>query len=334
MAAYAAFMLLDRFQPIAVAVFLGLVVTALLRPVADRLTRVMPRGLAVLGAYLMILVVVAGLLTGLGFLVAHQEPVVAAQFDSGIGRLEHFLEAAPFHVRPGALTGLQHKIGSFVSAHRSSLLQSALSGATQVVEILTVAALGLFCSVFFVSSGERMWAFCRDQLPVGRREGFQLGGQAAWRTLSGYIRGIILVAVINAVLVGIALFALRVPLAVPLAVLEFVAAFVPFIGSPVALAVASAVALATRGPATAIIVLALIVVLGQIEGHLLQPLIMGWAVRLHPVVVAVSVIAGSIALGIVGAVLAVPAVSVVWSVTQALRQRAAPTGGKSSRGIT
>ncbi|WP_236653642.1 AI-2E family transporter [Streptacidiphilus melanogenes] len=325
-------MLLARFQPVVIAVFLGLVVAALLRPLADRMSRVMPRALAVACAYVLAVLFIAAVLSATGLLVAHEAPRVAAQFDTGIGRVERWLEGAPFHVRPRALTGLQQKVTAFISAHRSTLLQSAVSGATQAVEILTVAALGLFCSVFFVYSGERMWDFCREQLPPGRRDGWQRGGLAAWHTLSGYIRGIILVAAINAVLVGVALFVLRVPLAAPLAMLEFVAAFVPLIGSPVALAVASAVALATRGPITAVIVLGLIVVIGEIEGHLLQPLIMSWAVRLHPVVVAVSVIAGAIALGIIGAVLAVPAVSVVWAVTQALRTPApADRSGRSGQ---
>lgn len=128
-----------------------------------------------------------------------------------------------------------------------------------------------------------------------------------------------IVAATNAALVGIALFALQVPLALPLTLLEFFASFVPLIGSPVAMVVASVVALAARGPVTAIIVLLLIVVIGQIEGHVLHPLVMSWAVSLHPVVVAVSVLAGGIAAGVVGAVVAVPAVSVIWAVISELR---------------
>ncbi|PZH14569.1 AI-2E family transporter, partial [Streptomyces sp. NTH33] len=128
-----------------------------------------------------------------------------------------------------------------------------------------------------------------------------------------------IVAATNAVLVGAALLVLRVPLALPLMLLEFFATFVPLVGSPVALGVATVVALAGRGPLIALAVLALIVVIGQIEGHLLHPLVMSWAVRLHPLVVAVSVIAGSIVGGILGAVVAVPFVSVVWAVLRALR---------------
>ncbi|WP_370115459.1 AI-2E family transporter [Streptacidiphilus sp. MAP12-33] len=318
--AYVAFRLVARFQPVAIAVFLGLVVAAVLRPVAKRLQRVLPRSLAVVCAYLLCLLLVAGGFAVTGLLAAGESGHVTAQFDTGIERVKVWLEGAPFHVRPSALTDLQHKVSSFVSAHRSTLIQNALSGASQVVEALTVAALGLFCSVFFVHSGERMWAWTRDQLPEGGRERWDAAGRAAWRAFAGYIRGIILVAATNAILVGIALFLLRVPFAVPLAVLEFLAAFVPLIGSPFALAVASVVALAARGPVTALIVLALIVVIGQIEGHLLHPLIMSWAVSLHPVVVAISVITGTIALGFVGAVVAVPAVSVAWAVIQSVRR--------------
>jgi predicted PurR-regulated permease PerM len=323
--AYVLFRVLAKFQPVAIAIFLGLVIAALLRPLADRLNRVVARPWAVVLSYVLCVLLIAGAFALTGFLVAGESGHVTTQFDSGIHRLEVWLEGPPFHVRPGALSGLQHKVTSFISAHRTTLIQSALSGATQVVEALTVAALGLFCSVFFVHSGERMWSWMRDQLPEGGRSSWDRAGRAAWRAFAGYIRGIILVAGTNAILVGIALFVLRVPFAVPLAVLEFLAAFVPLIGSPFALAVASVVALAARGPVTALIVLALIVIIGQIEGHLLHPLIMSWAVRLHPMVVAISVIVGTIALGFVGAVVAVPFVSVVWAVIQAVREPPAPT---------
>ncbi|MDX6331972.1 MAG: hypothetical protein QOI83_4355, partial [Streptomycetaceae bacterium] len=163
-----------------------------------------------------------------------------------------------------------------------------------------------------------------DQLPETARPPWDRASRAAWHTFAGYTRGIIIVAASNAVLVGIALLLLRVPLALPLTLLVFFATFIPLIGSPIALAVATVVALAGRGPVIAAVVLVLIVVVGQFEGHVLHPLVMSWAVRLHPVVVAISVIAGSIVAGVIGAVVAVPVVSVAWSVTRALR--AGPPG--------
>ncbi|MFB7037381.1 MULTISPECIES: AI-2E family transporter [unclassified Streptomyces] len=327
---YALFALLGRFHEIGVAVFLGLVVTALLRPVANVVARGLPRSAAVALTLLGGIALVLGVLALVGEAVADQRTTLVREFRDGVGRIERWLERPPFRLDPGALSDVQERIGQFLSSHRSTLVSDAVSGAHHVVAVLTTLALALFSSVFFLHSGDRQWAWFREQLPASLRGRAEIGGRAAWRTFTGYTHGIVLVAATNAVLVGIALWLLGVPLAVPLALLEFVAAFVPLIGSPVALAVAAVVALAAKGPFVAAIVIALIVVIGQIEGHLLHPLVMSWAVRLHPLVVAVSVVAGSIAAGIVGAVVAVPLVSVVWSVITALREaRAAErlTGG-------
>ena len=139
----------------------------------------------------------------------------------------------------------------------------------------------MFCSVFFLSSGSRIWTWLLGQAGgTGRR--VDGAARAGWATFAGYTRGIVIIAATNAVLVFVALLILRVPLAFPLAVLTFFAAFIPLIGSPIALFVATLVALAARGPLIALLVLALIVVIGQIEGHLLHPLVMSRAVNLHP----------------------------------------------------
>ncbi|MFI8521938.1 AI-2E family transporter [Streptomyces sp. NPDC085481] len=317
---YALFAVLGRFHEIGVAVFLGLVITALLRPVANLAARGIPRSLAVTITMLGSIALVLGVLALVGEAVAGERTTLVREFREGVDRIERWLEEPPFRVNPEALSDLQAKITQFLSDHRSTLVSDAVSGAHHLVAVLTTLALALFTAVFFIHSGDRQWAWFQEQLPRSVRGRVETGGRAAWRTFTGYTHGIVLVAATNAVLVGLALWLLGVPLAVPLALLEFAAAFVPLIGSPVALAVAAVVALASKGPLVAAIVVGLIVVIGQIEGHLLHPLVMSWAVRLHPLVVAISVIAGSIAAGIVGAVVAVPLVSVVWSVYTALRK--------------
>ncbi|MEU5984063.1 AI-2E family transporter [Streptomyces sp. NPDC047434] len=327
---YSLFALLGRFHEIGVAVFLGLVATALLRPVADLLDRWLPRPLAVTVTVLGSIVVVLGVLALVGEAVEGERTTLVREFRSGVDRIEDWLERPPFRLNPDALTDVQSRIGRFLSSHRSTLMSDALSGAHRLVEVLTTLALALFTAVFFINSGDRQWAWLQEQLPTSVRGRTEIGGRAAWRTFTGYTHGIVLVAAVNATLVGLALWLLGVPLAIPLALLEFMAAFVPLIGSPVALAVAAVVALAAKGPLVAGIVVALIVVIGQIEGHLLHPLVMSWAVRLHPLVVAISVIAGSIAAGIVGAVVAVPLVSVIWSVRTALRDAREPAGAPES----
>ncbi|WP_328484030.1 AI-2E family transporter [Streptomyces sp. NBC_00377] len=313
------FSVLGQFHRIAVAVFLGLVITAVLRPVAGLLARFVPRPLAVATALIGGIALVLGVLVLVGETAADQRSGLEKEFVAGIDRIERQLEEPPFRLPPNAFDDLQARIGDLVSSHRSTLISTALSGASRLVEVLTVLALALFCAVFFTHSGDRQWQWLCDQFPERARRRLTVTGKAAWRTFTGYTHGILLVAATNAVLVGIALYALGVPLAVPLALLEFLAAFIPLIGSPIALAVASVVALASKGPFIALLVVALIVVIGQIEGHLLHPLVMSWAVRLHPVVVALAVVGGAVAAGVIGAVVAVPLVAVAWSVRQTLR---------------
>ncbi|GAA1331774.1 AI-2E family transporter [Streptomyces sanglieri] len=319
-AVYAAFSVLGQFHEVAVAVFLGLVGTAILRPVADLLARAMPRPLAVAVALIGSIVLVLGILTLVGEAVAGESAGLEREFGEGLRRIERWLEGPPFRLDPKALDDLQSRTGQFLSSHRSALISTALSGVGRVVEVVTVFVLALFCSVFFIHSGDHLWSWFSDQLPQTARVRVTIAGRAAWRTFTGYTRGIVLVAATNAILVGLALFALGVPLALPLALLEFFAAFVPLVGSPIALAVAAVVALASKGVLVAGIIVALIVIIGQIEGHLLHPLVLSWAVRLHPVVVALAVIGGAITAGVLGAVVAVPLVSVAWSVYQTLRQ--------------
>ncbi|MEV5787523.1 AI-2E family transporter [Streptomyces sp. NPDC048448] len=323
-AAYACFKILGRLQLVAVALFLALVVTSVLRPAANLLARWLPRGLATAVSLVGSVVVVLGLLALVGGLVAGESGRLGEEFAGGAGRIERWLEGSPFHVDHAALANLQDKATAYLSQHRSALLSSALSGAGRVLEVLAGGVLALFCSLFFIHSGERFWHWFQALLPERARDPWDRAGRAAWRTFAGYTRGIIIVAATNAVVVGIALFLLGVPLALPLMLLEFFAAFVPLVGSPVALAVATVVALASRGPVVALVVLALIVVVGQLEGHVLHPLVLSWAVRLHPVVVALSVIAGGVLAGVIGAVVAVPMVSVAWSVFGALRAPPAP----------
>ncbi|MEU6868292.1 AI-2E family transporter [Streptomyces sp. NPDC046876] len=318
---YTVFMVLGRFHEVGVAVFVGLVVSALLRPVADLLDRWLPRPLAVAAALIGSIVLLLGALAFVGETVAAEWDSLVAEFRQGLDRLQPLVERAPL-LDPHALTGLRDRVGAYLSSHRADLVNTAVTGAGQVVRALTVLALALFCSVFFIASGDRQWTWVCAQFPRSVQPRLAVAGRAAWRTFTGYTRGIVLVAATNALLVGIALYALGVPLAVPLALLEFFAAFIPLIGSPVALAVAVIVALAAKGPLVAGLVIVLIVVIGQIEGHVLHPLLMSWAVQLHPVVVALSVVAGAIAAGVLGAVVAVPLVSVVWSVRQSLRRTA------------
>jgi putative heme transporter len=322
---YLAFRVLLRFELVFIALFLALILTSLLHPPVRLLSRVLPRPLALLATALGSLALLAGLVWLVADDVSDESSSLASEFRGGLDRIKTWLEGAPFHVKANTLTNLQSKLTGWVSDHRSTLINQALSEAGRIVDIVTVLALAVFCAIFFTSSGERMWQWFQRQLPPTSRGVWSRCGHAAWHSFAGYTRGTILVAGANAIMVGIALAVLRVPLVLPLTLLEFVASFIPLIGSPIAMAVATVVALASRGVTTAIVVLVLIVVIGQIEGHVLQPFVMGWSVRLHPVAVAVCVIAGTTLAGLVGAVVAVPLASIGWAVWRALHEGREPT---------
>jgi predicted PurR-regulated permease PerM len=313
-----------RFELVFIALFIALILTSLLWPPVRVLSRALPRPLALLVTALGSLT----LLSALGWLVADsvagESRSLAGEFRGGVDRIRRWLQGAPFHVSPHALENLQSKLTTWLSEHRSTLINQAVSEASRVVDLVTVLALSVFCALFFTASGDRMWTWFQQQLPRRSRATWSLCGRTAWHTFAGYTRGIVLVAAANAAMVGIALEVLRVPLVLPLTLLEFVASFIPLVGSPIAMAVATVVALAGRGVTTAAIVLVLIVVIGQIEGHVLQPFVMGWAVRLHPVAVAVCVIAGTTLAGLAGAVVAVPLASIAWAVWGAVRATRVP----------
>jgi predicted PurR-regulated permease PerM len=317
-AVYLVFVALAKLTLVAVAVFVALVITALLRPLVDLLARWLPRGMAVAVALLLTIVALGGVFTFVADSVAGQSAKLSAQFISGLNDLGRSLAGAPLHIRAVDLNQLGHQIRSWVTQNGGSLAGQALGGAGVAVEVLTGLALAVFCSVFFLSSGNRIWTWLLTQAGGNTRR-LDGAARAGWATFAGYTRGIVIIAGTNAVLVCVALLILRVPLALPLALLTFFATFIPLIGSPIALFVATLVALAARGPLIALLVLALIVVIGQIEGHLLQPLVMSRAVNIHPLAVALTVASGTILYGVIGAVVAVPVVAVTWKVWTSLR---------------
>ncbi len=328
-AVYLVFVMLAKLTLVAVAVFVGLVIAALLRPLVDLFARTAPRGLAVAVALLLTIVAFGGVFTFIADSVAGQSAKLTTQFSDGLGDIERSLTGAPFHMRAVDLTQLGQQVRDWVAQNGGSLAGHALGGAGVAVEVLTGFILAVFCSVFFLTSGDRIWTWLLTQAGGDRRR-WDGAAREGWATFAGYTRGIVIIAATNAVLVCVALLILRVPLALPLALLTFFAAFIPLIGSPVALGVATLVALAARGPLIALLVLGLIVVIGQIEGHLLHPMVMSRAVNLHPLAVALAVACGTVLAGVIGAVVSVPMIAVAWTVWTSLKTQ--PSWDTEGRG--
>lgn len=314
-----------RIQLVFVAVFLALVFTSVLRPLVNLLDRWIPRPLAVLASLLASLLVMGGIVTYVVQSVRGQWEQLSEEFSAGIqdllGQLEHLpfgLSVTTPQIQEWIETGEQ-----WLRENQEDLINRAASGAAEgagsLFEVFAILAIATFCTVFFLARGSQMWAWFINQLPARVREKWVIGGDVAWYTFSGFARGTVLVALADGILAAIFLTVLGVPLAAPLAVLVFIGAFIPLIGAPAAMVVAMIVALATQGPIIAIVVGIGIALIGQLEGHVLQPLIMGKQVSLHPVAVALSVTSGTLVAGILGAVIIMPIVAVIWAVYAKLR---------------
>ena len=311
----------SRVQLLFIAVFVALVFTAVLRPVVELLSRIMPRGLATAVSMLLGLAVLAGMLTYVGVSVAGQWVNLSKQFGSGIGDIKTFLTSGslPFAITNDQINQWINDGQTWLTEHGGELAGQAAAGAGSVVEVFTALALATFCTIFFLARGQEMWTWFLNQLPSRARETWQVAAGAGWYTFSGYARCTVIIAVTDGLLAGILLSIIGVPLAAPLAVLVLIGAFIPLIGAPAAMVIAMIVALAANGPLQALFVGVGIALIGQLEGHILQPLVMGKQVSLHPIAIALVVTAGTLSAGILGAVIAVPLSAVAWAIFSRLR---------------
>lgn len=316
-----AFWSTSQVQLLFIAIFMALVFTAVLRPLVDFYGKIMPRGLATGLGLLTAVLFVAGLLTYVISSVAGQWSSLQEKFSKGIEQIFDFLEDGPlpFSFTYDDFSEWLDTATEWIQDHAGSIAGEAASRAGAVFEVFTAIALALFCTIFFLARGKSMWAWFLDQLPSSARNTWDRAANAGWYAFSGYTRGTVIIALTDGILAAILLLILGVPLAAPLAVLVFIGAFIPLIGAPAAMVIAMVVALAADGIWSAAIVGIGIALIGQFEGHILQPLIMGKQVSLHPVVIALVVTGGTLIAGILGAVIAVPLIAVAWTVFTTLR---------------
>ena len=189
------------------------------------------------------------------------------------------------------------------------MTSGALSTAATITEIVTAALLMMFTLIFFLYGGRNIWHYVTKMFPSDHRERVRDAGAAGFRALTGYVRATFLVALVDAVGIGTGLVIMSVPLALPLASLVFLGAFIPLVGAVLSGFVAVIVALLAKGFVYALITLGLLVAVNQLEAHILQPLVMGRAVSIHPLAVVVAIATGGVLAGIIGALLSVPTVA-------------------------
>ncbi|WP_406093091.1 AI-2E family transporter [Streptomyces sp. NBC_01013] len=311
---------ISAVQLVVLAFVAALLVTAMLQPTVARLRRYgLPRGLAtavtaILGFVIMGLV---------GWFVVWQVmdniDTLSDKVRTGIDDLKNWLLDSPFHVTDKQINDVAKNLSDTVGTNTEAITSAGLQGVTVMVELLTGMLLAMFSTLFLLYDGKRIWQWVLKLVPAQARPGVAGAGPRAWRTLTAYVRGTVIVALIDAIFIGLGIFFLDVPMAVPLAVFIFLFAFIPLVGAVVSGALAVVVALVTQGVFTALMVLAVVLAVQQIEGHILQPFILGRAVRVHPLAVVLSVAAGGMIAGIGGAVVAVPLVAVTNTVVGYLR---------------
>ncbi|MBF6050052.1 AI-2E family transporter, partial [Streptomyces sp. NRRL B-1677] len=298
----------------------GLLITALLQPtVAWLKRRGVPRGLATAMTFISGFVVMGLVGWFVVWQVTDNLDDLSGQVQQGIKDLKHWLLTSPFHVTETQINNIADNLSTAIGANTKDITSAGIEGVQVILEVLTGILLAMFSTLFLLYDGPRIWGWLLKLFPAAAREGVAGAGPRAWATLTAYVRGTVIVALIDAIFIGIGLFFLKVPLAVPLAVFIFLFAFVPLVGAVVSGALAVVVALVTKDVFTALMVLIVVLAVQQIEGHVLQPFILGRAVRVHPLAVVLSVVAGSLVAGIGGAVVAVPLVAVTNTVVGYLR---------------
>lgn len=302
-----------RLKTVLIPLSIAMLLSALLSPMAAFLRRwvKLPSSLAAGLVLISGLAAVAGTLTLVITQFVDGFPALADKASIGVQQIQDWLKTGPFHLSNSQLSSTFAAASKWLNDNRQALTSSAVSTAAATIEFLALLFLVLFATFFFLRDGNRIWNFVLIIVPSSIRQPVGRAGEAAWLTLVSYVRATILVAFIDALGIGLWLFILRVHFAFPLAALVFIAAFVPIVGATVSGAIAALVALVDRGPVTALLVLLGVIAVQQLEGHVLQPIIMGRAVSIHPLAVIVAIATGVVLAGIIGALVAVPIVAVL-----------------------
>lgn len=293
-----------------VTVILALFPATALSPLSRWLKRKgWPPALAALAAILAAILVIGGVIGGMVPLVIRGIPALTESASRGLAQLESFLEDGVLGVE-GSLSGLVERARESMP-EAGQLAQEGMTAAMAALETAAGVLLVIVFLFFYLKDGPLLFDRLSGLAPRNVRPRIRGVAERTWETLGAYFRGQLLIALTDAVLIGIGLLIVGVPLALPLAVLIFFGGLFPIVGAVTTGALAVLVAFADGGVGTALIVLTIVLVVQQIEGNVLQPLIMSHAIKLHPMVVLLSITVGATLLGVLGAFLAVPVVGTV-----------------------
>lgn len=300
------------FASVVIPVAIALLLSALMAPAVSKLTswRV-PRGLATAIVLIGGLAVVGGVLTFVIAEFSNGLPDLQVRVRQSLETIRDWLLSGPLHLRQEQIQEFLNNVIETISANQAEITSSAITTATALGELVAALLLMLFTLIFFLYDGNGIWRFLVRGVPRTARDRVDVAGRRGFASLVSFVRATAAVAVVDAVGIGVGIWIVGVPLVVPLATLVFLAAFVPIIGAVVAGTVAVLVALVAKGFVAALVVLAIVIAVMQLEGHVLQPWLLGRAVKLHPLAVVIAIAAGLVASGIPGALLSVPMLAVL-----------------------
>ncbi|MEP7021583.1 MAG: AI-2E family transporter [Pseudonocardiales bacterium] len=320
-----------KIELVAFSFIIALFLTAVLHPLERRLRQLMP-GPKSLPAALTLLVGVA-ILVGIGWFVAWQISTHSSQLGDQLTKVvdqtKDWLRTGPLHLKSADLDKLSSNITGAIKSHQGQLISGAIQTVRTVAEMLAALLLILLSTFFLLRDGELIWGFVLHLFPRRAQPRMDIAGRAGWRTLGGYMRGQALIAVFHGISIAAVLLVLRVPLAAALGVLIFLGSFIPIIGLTVTGMLCVAITLLEHGLTAALVVAIAIIVLAQLEAHLLQPVIMSRSVEVHPLAIALAVITGTKLAGIPGALIAVPLVAFLNTTVRALRNT--PVGSDAKK---
>ncbi|WP_104091238.1 AI-2E family transporter [Arthrobacter sp. GMC3] len=303
--------LLSQVTILIIPIMVAALLAALLLPVVKLLGKMgLPRGLSVAIAELGLIVVVVGGLFLVGRQMVSGITDLSKEAVTGLIQVQDWLMSGPFGLSSDQISNYLQEALTALQSNSSTILSSALGIGTGFGHFSAGLLLTMFILIFFLLEGEKIWAFLVRMMPRRSRPAVDGAGRRGWLSLGNYVRVQILVAAVDAVGIGAGAAIIQVPLALPLGVLVFIGSFIPVIGALVTGAVAVLLALVANGWVNALIMLGIVLLVQQLESHLLQPFIMGRAVSLHPVAVILAVAAGSSVAGILGALFAVPVLAV------------------------
>lgn len=298
---------------VAIPILLALIFASTLWPLTRRLRNGrMPPALIAAIELLGILLLLSGVASLVTWAVVAQWDELSENAREGFSQLLNWVESLPFAFDLPDFEEVVDQVTEFATSARFGA--GALAGAGAVARFLTGLVLMVVVLFFFLKDGPTIWRFLLRPFEGESLARAHRIGDRSVATLGSYVRGTATVAAVDAVFIGLGLVILQVPLALPLAVLTFLLAFIPIVGATLAGVLAALVALVANGPVNAILVIAVVIGVNQLEGNLLQPVVMGRALKLHALVVLLALTIGTILAGILGAVLAVPLAAVAWGI--------------------